>query len=168
MTKKYQIFKSYKTRNIWIGGLGHNLCIRPSFTVFLKLSPQINDTEKELQLSNASEITVTLSSPSQKFWLSSQELESPGISKETVFREEIDFLLTMDGDDVQVPKEIFDRLVSKILKMCDLKAEVEKLMSSCTEKFGKRGTIVSGPSSFQKLCTEAGADKIFDLCLVQW
>ncbi len=52
--------------------------------------------EKELQLSNASEITVTLSSPSQKFWLSSQELESPGISKETVFYEEIDSLITID------------------------------------------------------------------------
>ncbi len=75
---------------------------------------------------------------------------------------EIDSLLTMDGDDVQVPKEIFDRLVSKISKMCDLKTEVEKLMTSCTEKFGKRGTVVSDPSSFRKLCTEAGAHKIFD------
>ena len=125
----------------------------------------ISEMDKASQLSNASEITITLSSPSQKLWQSSQESECPDPSKETMFCEEIDSVITIDGDDVQLPKEIFDRLVSKVSAMCDLKAEVKKLRTLCTEKFGKRGTLVSDPQNFRKLCTEAGADKIFDFIL---
>ena len=42
---------------------------------------------------------------------------------------------------------------------------MEKLGNFCTDKFGKRGTPVSDPIAFRKLCLEAGADKIFDYIL---
>ena len=71
-------------------------------------------------------------------------------------------MVIIDGDNVQLPKVFFDRLVSQVSSMCDLKAEVEKLKSLCMKKFGKRGTPVSDPLNFKKLCREAGAEKIFD------
>ena len=74
-------------------------------------------------------------------------------------------MVIIDGDNVQLPMVVFDRLVSQVWSMCDLKAEVEELKSLCMKKFGKRGTPVSDPFNFKKLCREADAEKIFD-CVI--
>eukprot|EP00795_Rhopilema_esculentum_P007386 gene7386-13135_t len=141
-------------------------CERNGIPTYMVLSPL---GIQEFGGSNADDIkealdkiTVNLSSPSQKLWQSSQELESPGRGEETVFCKEIDSIVIIDGDNVQLPKVVFHRLVSQVSSKCHLKAEVEQLKSLCMKKLGNRGTPVSDPLNFKKLCGEAGAEKIFD------
>ena len=38
-------------------------------------------------------------------------------------------MVIIDGDNVRLPMVVFDRLVSQVWSMCDLKAEVEELKS---------------------------------------
>ena len=120
----------------------------------------------ESQSTHMSEATITLSSPSQKLWLSSQESVSPAPSDTvTVLCEDINAPVTIDGDTVVLPKAKFDYLVSQASSFCDLKTEVERLRNFCTDKFGKRGTPVTDPIEFRQLCSDAGAVKIFDFIL---
>ena len=91
----------------------------------------------ESQSTHMSEATITLSSPSQKLWLSSQESVSPAPSDTvTVLGEDINAPVTIDGDTVVLPKAKFDYLVSQASSFCDLKTEVERLRNFCTDKFG--------------------------------
>ena len=127
-----------------------------------------------------SERTLTLSSPSQKLWLSSQETHTadfdserqdsgPDFSnmseKEFFYCSEIDAEVLLKGESVILSKEIFDKLITKMSSHCDLKEEVSRLRAHCFEKFGKRGDPVSDPAQFKELCKNAGANKIFNALL---
>lgn len=127
-----------------------------------------------------SERTFTLSSPSQKLWLSSQETNTadfdsekqdsePSCSnmneKEFLYCPEIDAEVLLEGENVVVSKEAFDKLMKRMSSHCDLKEEVSRLRAHCFEKFGKRGNPVSDPAQFKELCKNAGANNIFDALL---
>ena len=127
----------------------------------------ISGEDLDSQHSLNSERTFTLSSPSQKLWLSSQETEPDNredykMNRETVFCDDIKTEVTYDGDSVILNREVFQQILGKVSAMCDLQKEVSLIRELCFEKFGKRGTPVSDPVEFQALCKQAGAHKIFD------
>ena len=126
------------------------------------------------------ERTLTLSSPSQKLWLSSQETHAadfdserqdpgPGFSNmsenEIFYFPEIDAEVLLEGENVILSKDIFDKLITNISSHCDLKEEVSCLRAHCFEKFGKRGDPVSDPAQFKELCKNAGKNNIFNALL---
>ena len=114
---------------------------------------QHNDVKGTCQ-QNDSERTETLSSPSQKLWISSQEsneLSCPSasgsieykedteeIKKYTVYYNELGREVEIDeNNNVIIDRESFEALLSKANKMCDLKQELALLQSKCLQKFGK-------------------------------
>lgn len=127
-----------------------------------------------------SERTITLSSPSQKNWLSSQETRTgdfdyerqdsgPDFSnmnnKELFYCPEIDAEVLLEGESVIFSRELFNKVITKISSYCDLKEEISRLRAHCFEKFGKRGDPVSDPAQFKELCKNAGANNIFNALL---
>ena len=70
---------------------------------------------------------------------------------------EIDAEVLLEGENVILSKDIFDKLITKISSHCDLKEEVSCLRAHCFEKFGKRGDPVSDPAQFNPITTGGGA-----------
>ena len=128
---------------------------------------------------NDSERTETLSCPSQKLWISSQEsneLPCPNASgsieytesteemkKYTIYYNELEREVEIDENgNVVIDRKSFEALLSKANKMCDLKQELALLRSKCLQKFGKWGKPITDPGQFRNLCIEAGSFKLFD------
>ena len=139
---------------------------------------QCNDVKGACQ-QNDSERTETLSSPSQKLWISSQEsneLSCPSasgsieykedteeIKKYTVYYNELGREVESDeNNNAIIDRESFEALLSKANKMCDLKQELALLRSKCLQKFGKWGKPITDPGQFRHLCIEAGSVKLCD------
>ena len=76
----------------------------------------ISGEDLDSQHSLNSERTFTLSSPSQKLWLSSQETEPDNkedykMNRETVFCDDIKTEVTYDGDSVILNREVFQQIL---------------------------------------------------------
>ncbi len=103
------------------------------------------DNQDELE--NNSERTETVSNPSQKLWLSSQE--DPPSSFDL-----------QDISDIDSDNDILsDRVVED--RKCDINEEIALLRAKCGERF-QNGNLATDVIDFQKLCIEAGATKLFD------
>ena len=101
-----------------------------------------------------SERTETLSCPSQKLWLSSQEADSELDEKVVGDLQEI------DSDDFEIAKEQCDSTA----KRCDINKEISLLRIKCGEKF-KDESLITDVDKFKDLCIEAGATELFDTIL---
>ena len=128
---------------------------------------------------NDSERTDTLSCPSQKLWISSQEsdeLPCPSASGSMEYQESTEELKKYkiyynelqreveidENDNVIIDRESFEALLGKANKMCDLNQELTLLRSKCLQKFGKWGKPITDPGKFKNLCIEAGSLKLYN------
>ena len=141
-----------------------------------EVSPQeqYEEAVQELRNNSDSERTETLSNPSQKLWMSSQESDEPYQSatglvenmpktENTKYYDELHQEVEIDeNDNVIVNKTLFEDLLSKATKMCDLNQELTQLRSKCLKKFGKGGKPITDPREFKMLCAEAGSLKLFN------
>lgn len=93
-----------------------------------------------------SEKTETLSCPSQKLWLSSQEADS-----------ESDCERNEENVDASIDNEPFDSTE----RSCDINKEISLLRVKCGDKF-KDGSLITDVDKFKELCFEAGATKLFN------
>ena len=135
---------------------------------------QYKEAVQEVNDESDSKRTETLSNPSQKLWISSQESDEPYPSatglvesipktENTKYYNELQQEVEIDANDnVIVSKALFEDLLSKATKMCDLNQELTQLRSKCLKKFGKGGKPVTDPGEFKMLCAEAGSFKLFN------
>ena len=127
---------------------------------------ELSDTEDD------SERTTTLSSPSQKLFLSSQETLFQDNDNELKIYENLSTrdqgkTQQEDSDDsdnvVTVTKQVFNDLVRKASTECDLQYQVSKIKDKCFERYGEKGAPVTDPVEFRKLCCDAGETTIFGI-----
>eukprot|EP00794_Sanderia_malayensis_P002757 gene2757-3187_t len=119
-----------------------------SRTSILNIDDKDGDRDSEVVTDDEfsdSERTVTLSSPSQKLVLSSQEIWSQDSCEAMNEDSESDCSQTLNSDD-----------------KLSLKCQVSKIKDICFERFGENGTPITDPLEFRKLCCDAGAHTIFD------
>ena len=119
-----------------------------------------------------SEATETLSSPSQKYWTSSQESEvcspqvdPPPLVPHKVCCEQLGEERGIDENgNVVLERSFFERILEKVSeKPCNLKEELQMIRLECNRRFGRDGNPLTDPNEFKELCHTAGAQKIFDV-----
>ena len=136
---------------------------------------EVHETNDETD----SERTETLSCPSQKLWISSQESDelpcpnaisssendknSAETEKSSKYYTELQKEVEIDqNNNVVINKDIFEDILGKANKMCDLNQELALLRSKCLQKFGRWGKPITDPGEFRQLCREAGSLNLYD------
>ena len=121
------------------------------FKHILKKKETPNYEKKSSDIENDSEITETLSNPSQKLMLSSQETDT----QETNTQETYNDFETLEKRDNFEQQEIGNARIN-------LKSQVSKIKEKCFQMFGENGEPITDLAQFKKLCIDAGATTIFE------
>eukprot|EP00112_Aurelia_sp_Birch-Aquarium-sp1_P003440 Seg1384.3 transcript_id=Seg1384.3/GoldUCD/mRNA.D3Y31 product="hypothetical protein" protein_id=Seg1384.3/GoldUCD/D3Y31 len=109
-----------------------------------------------------SQSTVTLTSPSQNYWSSSEdtlcEPEIPASHVETACQ---------TNDVVVMDKEQYEDLLQKAMTVSiNMPEEVARITKKCFELFGTTSQPVLDPKEFEKICFDAGSKLLFDtICM---
>eukprot|EP00795_Rhopilema_esculentum_P010098 gene10098-18751_t len=121
------------------------------FKQILKKKETPNYEKESSDIENDSEITETLSNPSQKLMLSSQETDT----QETNTQETYNDFETLEKNDNFEQQEIGNARIN-------LKSQVSKIKEKCFQMFRENGESITDPAQFKKLCNDAGATTIFE------
>lgn len=112
--------------------------------------------------SQSTESTITLSSPSQKYWCSSQ---SESLSQEQLMpmhNDKVESASQTDHDIIVLGRvEYQDLLVKAANVPFDMRSEVTKLSQKCYQLFGNSAQPEMNPDKMEKICLEAGAINLF-------
>ena len=112
--------------------------------------------------SQSTESTITLSSPSQKYWCSSQ---GESLSQELlipIHNEKVESASQTDQDIIVLGREEYQNLLVKATNVpFDMRTEVTKLGQKCYQLFGSSAQPEMNPDLMEKICHEAGAINLF-------
>ena len=121
-----------------------------------------NVSSSEPTYSQSTESTITLSSPSQKYWCSS---EGESMSQERlmpIHNEKVESASQTDQDIIVLGREEYQHLLLKATTIpFDMKSEVAKLSQKCYQLFGNSAQPEMNPDKMEKICHEADAINLF-------
>ena len=117
--------------------------------------------------SQSSERTITLSSPSQAYWSSSQ---TESLSEQQVmpmYNEKVEAASQTEHDFIVLDRVEYQNLLLKAANVpFDMKSEVQKLSQKCYHLFENSAQPEMNPDKMEQICQEAGAINLFSTIYV--